>query len=122
MFRKTIKFLPIRVDQFNRFAMLIHGCGQGLDPLTAADHHSRRSSVKQHPRQGTYTHMSTGKSKLTLHLNAIVSDAQLGEFLGISNAAVLARTLKKIPHKKFGHTKLVRVEDFWNSLEGSSNE
>jgi hypothetical protein len=37
MFRKTIKFLTIRVDQFNRFAILIHGCGQGLVPLTAAD-------------------------------------------------------------------------------------
>ena len=52
MFRKTIKFLPIRVDQFNRFAMLIHGCGQGLDPLTAADHHS---TTKFHFREPTRT-------------------------------------------------------------------
>jgi len=55
-------------------------------------------------------------------MNAIVSDAQLGEFLGIQNASHLAKVLRKIPHKKFGHTKLVRVEDFWNSLEGSSHE
>jgi len=66
--------------------------------------------------------MSNGKSKLPLHLNAIVSDAQIGEFLGIQNASHLAKVLRKIPHKKFGHTKLVKVEDFWNSLEGSSDE
>jgi len=37
MFRKTIKFLPIPVDLFGAIAILVHGCGQGLSPLTAAD-------------------------------------------------------------------------------------
>jgi hypothetical protein len=66
--------------------------------------------------------MSTTKSRIPLQLGAIVSDAQLGEFLGIENASHLAKIVRRLPHRKIGHTKLISVQQLWDSLQESGNE
>jgi hypothetical protein len=66
--------------------------------------------------------MSTTKSRIPLSLNSIVSDSQLAEFLGIENKSHLAKLVRNLPHRKIGHTKLISVQQLWDSLQESGNE